>query len=232
VAHLVAPSQRFAGLVASDYGVDRNRLTVVPNPVDLDRFQPAPTRAGDDKIRITYVGRASVRKGIEQLVELSHRLDDLADQVELELVCSTSLWSDYTPLLAGVNPRLTVVREPQSHRGVAELLQRTDVMVQPSHYEPFGLTVAEGLASGVPIVATDEVGAVEGIDPRAATVVPAGDVRALERAVRVRIAAVLERADGTDRAVARAEAERRFDPKAVVRDLAEVLERVATAADR
>ena len=151
------------------------------------------------RVRITYVGRAAVRKGIDALVELSHRLDDRADEVEIEIIANASLWSDYRPLLDDVNPRVAKVLGFRFSQQVAEALAQSDLLLQPSRYEPFALTVAEALACGTPVVSTDEVGAAEGVDPRCLTATPAGDVDALERAVRARIDDVLAGRDADAR---------------------------------
>ena len=67
------------------------------------------------------------------------------------------------------------------------MLPTYDLLLQLSHYEPFGLTVAEALACGVPVVATTEVGAAQGINPHVAEIVPVGDVAAIVAALRARV---------------------------------------------
>jgi glycosyltransferase involved in cell wall biosynthesis len=225
VAGVVAPSRRFAELLAADYGYG-GTIAVVPNPIDLDRFHPED-RAPGGPVRITYVGRAAVRKGIDAVIDLSHRLDDLAGDVQIEVISNASLWSDYRPLLADLNPRTATVSPPRYNHHVAAVLAQSDLLLQPSRYEPFALTVAEALASGTPVVATDEVGASEGVDPRCLDAPLAGDVDALEQAVRARIDAVLAGRDTEARQVARAEAERLFAPPQVCAALAGVLASVA-----
>jgi glycosyltransferase involved in cell wall biosynthesis len=86
--------------------------------------------------------------------------------------------------------------------------------VQLSRYEPFGLTVAEALACGVPVVVTRAVGAAEGMPDEVATVVEPGDVAAIAAAVRGLLAlAPDERAFLSARC--RAEAIARFAPEVV-----------------
>lgn len=56
-----------------------------------------------------------------------------------------------------VAPRLrsqVSVRSGLSHDAMPDLLRSIDVLLAPSLYEPFGILVAESLASGTPVVAT------------------------------------------------------------------------------
>jgi glycosyltransferase involved in cell wall biosynthesis len=99
------------------------------------------------------------------------------------------------------------------------------VVVQPSRYEPFALTVGEALAAGTPVVATDEVGASEFVEGPACVRYLAADRAALEAAVRRMIER--ERTDGPAlRREARAQAERAFAPDVVAEALLTQLERL------
>jgi glycosyltransferase involved in cell wall biosynthesis len=173
-------------------------------------MRPRPRPDGVRPLRVAFIGRMVVRKGVELLVELSHRLADLESQITFDLVGDHSLWSDYRPLLQGLNPRIARYRGPLSRGQVTAFLAETDLLVQPAKYEPFGLTLAEALAMGVPVVASDAVGAAEGVAPECCMVVSSGEIDQLEAAVRMMVTRMQSGDAPQLRALARAEAERLF----------------------
>jgi glycosyltransferase involved in cell wall biosynthesis len=224
----VAVSAIFARDLADDYRVRPEALFVVYYPIDLRRFTSGtPSRAADAPIRLIFVAAMTVRKGVEMVVELSHRLDDEAGRVQIDMVGAARQWSDYRPLLRDINPRVAHWWQEMEPDELAELRRRTDVALQPSHYEPGAIAFIEALASGTPIVASDAVGPAEAVDRSCCRVFPAGDLDAFEAAVRDLIAD-LRRPDGERiRRTARAEAERLFGRGPVGEGLVAALERAA-----
>jgi glycosyltransferase involved in cell wall biosynthesis len=224
VAAVISPSAVFAQQLARHYRVPERNLHVVPNPIDLDRFAPgAPSRRPRE---ILFVSRMSVRKGVEMVVELSQRLDDLAGKVRMVVIGDMSMWSDYRPLLASLNVRVAEYRGYVDPSELPILLGGASILVQPSHYEPFALTVGEALACGTPVVISDSVGAGEWLDESCAAVFPAGDADAFEAAVRSMLAR-LDDSEDEIRSSARAAAERSFAPDDVARAAAAVVRGVA-----
>jgi glycosyltransferase involved in cell wall biosynthesis len=225
---VIAPSRVFASHLATDYGFPRDRISVVPNPIDLERFAPAPARSANGRrapVRVLFVSRLAVRKGVELVTALSHRLADLAGDVRIEVIGDRSLWSDYRALLEDLNPAIASYEGALDNARVAEAYREADLVIQPSHYEPFALTVGEALASGVPIVASSETGATEGVNPECCAVFPAGDLDAFESAVRELIDRT-RRGEGPALArLARADAERLFSVEDVSDGIMESLER-------
>lgn len=221
---VIAISRTFADHLIADYGLDPSRVTVVANPIDLDEL--SVTRAGPREPgpwRLAFVGRISARKGVDLMVELSHRLADLAGDVTLDLVGGDTLWSDYRPLLDELDTRVARYRGAMSRHQLIEFLDRADLLIHPAKYEPFGLTVGEALAKGVPVVVSDQVGAGEEVSDACCRVVPFGDIDALESAVREMVLR-LSRGQGPEMSrMARSEAERLFDPKAVAGGVLAVL---------
>lgn len=221
---LVCISSVFRDHLVHDYGFPVEATIVVPNPVRVDRFATAGDRTGQPPT-VLVLGRVSTRKGIEDVVAVARVLLERDVNVRLRVVGGPSLWSDYTRLLEDLPPENAEYAGSVSSSDVPGLLAESDLLLQASKYEPFALTVAEALASGVPVVATTEVGAIEGVDRSVVSAVEPGDVDGMANA----ITALLDRlkADPAKlRSKARAEAERLFAPDVVCEQISAALERL------
>lgn len=224
---LVCISGVFRDHLVRDYGFPRGATVVVPNPVCVEHFAGAPRGLGAPPI-VLVLGRVAVRKGIDDVVAVARTLLERGVDARIRVVGGPSLWSDYTPLLddlpfenaeyAGGVPAAEIPAE----------LARADLLLQASRYEPFALTVAEALAAGLPVVASSEVGAIEGVERTVVAEVAPGDIAGMASA----IATTLERLAANPaelRSAAHAEAERLFAPEVVCRQISRALERLVGA---
>lgn len=218
---LVCISAVFRDHLVHDYRFPAQDTVVVPNPVRLERFDPARALRSEPPT-VLVLGRIAVRKGVEDVVAVARLLRDRGVEVRIRVVGGPSLWSDYTRLLDDLPPETSEYAGALPAAEVPAEIERSDVLLQASRYEPFALTVAEALASGVPVIATSEVGASEGVDPAVMSVVSPGDVATMADA----IVAVIERSRAepdVTAATARSEAERLFSPRVVTERLSEAL---------
>ena len=219
---LVCISAVFRDHLVADYGFRADRTVVIPNPVRLERFAGLK-RAVADPPTVLVLGRVAVRKGVEDVVTLARVLLAREVRARVRVVGGPSLFSDYTKLLEDL-PREN--SEYVGHVPPAEIpseLARASVLLQPSKYEPFALTVAEGLAAGVPVVATTEVGAAEQVDRSVAVQVAPGDLDAMADSIEE----MLKRSRAAPQelaAKARAEAARLFAAGAVCARISDALE--------
>ena len=143
-------------------------IRVIHNAVDLERFKPnsearVTTRAAlgltDAQSVIGMVGQLTSRKGQLELIESFARVaPEIPDAVLL--IVGEPLFNrdeEYAEQLRGTAASLGIddrVRFLGARADVPQLMQAMDVLVVNSHEEPFALTVLEGLASGIPVVAT------------------------------------------------------------------------------
>jgi glycosyltransferase involved in cell wall biosynthesis len=224
---LVCISSVFRDHMVRDYGFPRAGTVVVPNPVRIERF-PGGRERHDLPPRVLVLGRIAVRKGVEDVLALARLLRDRGVAVRIRVVGGPSLWSDYSRLLDELPPETAEYVGPLAAAEIPDELRRTDVLLQASHYEPFGLTVAEALAAGVAVLATTEVGAAEDVDQGVLSRVSPGDIAGMADAL-VELLARGARDGEAVAATARAEAQRLFAPAVVCEQIAEALERLVAS---
>jgi glycosyltransferase involved in cell wall biosynthesis len=227
-ALVLALSDAFGRHLVQDYGIDPTRIRIAPNPIDLKSFRPrVQGLPREGPLRVAVISRISVRKGLELVVELSRRMRDLAGLVHFEIVGGPSLWSDYSRLLDDLDPTMASINGGLTYDDLKEWIPTCDLLLQPAKYEPFGLTVGEAVACGVPVVVTSEVGAGEQLSEACSIKVPPCDVEALEEAVREMVARLTSPAREPMRAAARSEAERLWSAASTTLPVTEALLGVA-----
>jgi glycosyltransferase involved in cell wall biosynthesis len=219
---LVCISTVFRDHLVRDYGFPLERTVVIPNPVRLARFSKLQRRLGHPPT-VLVLGRVATRKGIEDVVSVAWTLRERRVDFRLRVVGGPGQWSDYTRLLEELPAENAEYVGHIDPSGIPDELARSDLLLQASKYEPFGLTVGEALAAGVPVVATSEVGAIEAVDRAVVSEVAPGDVSAMASAVQEMLARVRSSPEEIS-ATARAEAERLFAPATVCARISSALE--------
>lgn len=158
----------------------QGRILVLPNATARPQL---PHKGGGDQVHILFLGRLNDLKGVPQLGEALYRMRDLPGW-------RATLAGDGGVELArtrrqemGLTDRVEIPGWVDNKR-VAELIAEADVLVLPSLTENLPMSVIEGMASGLAVVATP-VGAVEDIvaDGETGLLVPPGDVEALTAAL-------------------------------------------------
>lgn len=140
------------------HGVPAERIFVLPNGVDVERFRPAKSdtekRAmrkkynlpDDGKPLAIFVGRFVPKKGFDKLLQAG------SDAYRIVFVGGNA-----PDTKIAKNPRFIFMggRTPAE---VAELYRACDMFVLPSVGEGFPLTIQEAMASGLPVITTNDPG--------------------------------------------------------------------------
>ena len=176
-----AVSHAAASHVLAEGVATRDRMSVVPNPIDPDIVEARAIARDPDVVGIGFLGGASVRKGFDLLPGLIASLDD----VPVRLLVAGSLPGAGAPgwdELLSHGERVETVGLLQD---VRELYGRVDVVIMPSRQESFGRVAAEAMLNGLPVVASDLPAVREVVEDGASgLLVPAGDQGAFNTAVR------------------------------------------------
>lgn len=152
----IAVSETARAFVARDFP---GEYRVIPNGVRIADY--APARHGT-KVpgRILFVGRAEPRKGLQVLLQAFARVRELRPDAGLVLVGPE--WSQTRWAVTGVDgrkqwpvPNVAAMGRTGHEDKVREMGEAEILCVPSLSGESFGLVLVEGLAAGLPIVASD-----------------------------------------------------------------------------
>jgi len=172
--------ERARAVGAADARLGAVAAPVLPPPARSRAAVRAELGVDGGRPLILSVGRLHPQKGYGLLVQAAARW---RDRVPVPAVVIAGTGPSYLKLAADIS----AARAPVTllgHRGdVADLLLAADLAVVSSVWEARQLFAQEALSSGTPLVAT-AVGGLPDLVGDAAVLVPAGDVDALDAAVR------------------------------------------------
>jgi alpha-1,6-mannosyltransferase len=155
-----------ATVAASLFVADDLRALGVPNVrtvglgVDLDTFRPLDGSPAIDRTRLgiapevplgIYTGRFCAEKRLDVILA-GHERIPLARRPHLLLV-GGGPHAERLRRLAAERPRLTITEYVHDRSALAHLVASADFYVAPGPGETFGLSIAEAMACGLPVVA-------------------------------------------------------------------------------
>jgi D-inositol-3-phosphate glycosyltransferase len=204
---IVAATSLDRAQMAFHYGVETDRIVVIPGGVDTERFQPHPQTEARQRLGfpsqptklVLFVGRIEPLKGLDTLIRAIklNVAEHPALQNNLKLVVVGGDALAQADQWGGEERRVrTLVQElgleqqvmfvgsrPQAQLPL--LYSAADVVAVPSHYESFGLVALEAQACGTPVVASRVGGLTYTVqDGVSGKLVPFDDPGAFAQAIR------------------------------------------------
>jgi len=194
--YLVTGSEEMKKGYASHYNLNPRRIKVMPNWINLERFQnqksqpkAGPPRAEKPKT-LLFVHWLSKRKGADMLVPVVKQLKNFKSQIP-----------NFKLLVIGDGPHkeqlLKEIKENNldnfievlgavPNEKIVDYYGRADIFIMPSMEEGFPRVLLEAMASGVPYVASD-VGAVREISSETAQrfLVKSGEVEKFAQKIQI-----------------------------------------------
>jgi len=178
---IIANSNRGKKEIVEHYGFPEERIEVIYNGVDCERFRPSSEKRLGKGTRLLFVGTGFERKGLAFCIGA---LKHLPADVRLRVVGKGNT-AGYAALARneGVDSR---VEFAGGNHDIAVVYGEADLLVHPAIYEPFANVCLEALASGLPVITSRINGASEVIEQgkSGAIIDDPGDTVALAEAIR------------------------------------------------
>jgi glycosyltransferase involved in cell wall biosynthesis len=154
---VLVPSEYSAGVAEREYGVPRDRVAVVPEPIDIDGWQrrlAAAARRPSERPVVLSVGRMYPRKHFQDLLLAARLLRDRLPGVEVRIVGNGPEWARLQALReeGGLADTVALLGEMAPDRLAAEYAS-ADCFCLPTVQEGFGIVFAEAMVAGLAVVA-------------------------------------------------------------------------------
>jgi glycosyltransferase involved in cell wall biosynthesis len=141
-------------------GVNPDKIVVIPNGVDLNKFDAISM---DKKYgRILYVGRLESHKRVDTLMLAYHRLKKRYADIELIIVGKGPQKGYLQNFSKELNLKDVTFYDSLSYDKLIELMKSSWVFVLPSVREGQGIVVLEAMAAGTPLIAIQAEGSAVG----------------------------------------------------------------------
>lgn len=184
--HLLAASQATADEFITHYGLQADRVTVVPLGIDLSRFRPTGARdlrlslGLEDVPILLYVGFCTPRKGLDYLAQA---MQLISDDVRLLMIgrWEKAYRTKFYRNLGSAHDRVIELGYVPDD-DLPGYYAMADLFVLPTLLEGFGLPLVEALACGTPVVTTNAGSSSEVVGP-GGRIVPPRDPVALADAI-------------------------------------------------
>ncbi len=170
---VIVCSQSMKSEICGHFKLPWDKVEVIPNAIDTTQYQTSVDResvrqrygVGWGEKMVLCVGRLVPQKGIEYFIRA---IPNIAVHFpEAKFIIVGEGWSrDFLEAEARATGHRGKIRFTGyiSDKEVINLMASADVLVVPSIYEPFGIVALEGMAVGIPVVASQVGGLAEVIE--------------------------------------------------------------------
>jgi len=138
------------------YGMDKNRIFLMPMVVDNSRFQQDEVKSTEPFIFL-FVGRLIEIKNLELLINSFKDSFGTNPNVQLKIVGSGELETRLKEISKG-SPNI-IFTGPKGGEELSDVYRTSSAFILPSISDQWGLVVNEAMAAGLPTIVSNQVGA-------------------------------------------------------------------------
>ena len=152
---VIAVSKATAEETVRFYRLPKERVVAIHNGIDLSSFTDLRVEEENEEHTVLSVGRLSWRKGYKYLIDA---MPDILSEYRNARLLLVGEGDQRTPLQQharklGIENSVLFLGKVSAER-LYSLYHEADVYVQPSLYEPLGITILEAMSMRKPVVAT------------------------------------------------------------------------------
>jgi glycosyltransferase involved in cell wall biosynthesis len=163
---IITVSNYTKNFIAHEYGIDKDKVTVVHNGVDPKEFDAADIRRvfPNDHI-VLFVGRLTIQKGVEYFIQSANYVLKKHPNTIFIIAGDGDLYYRHImeTAMLGLSQRVIFAGHVTGTK-LNSLYHMADVFVMPSVSEPYGIVALEAIASGVPCIVSKTSGVCETVN--------------------------------------------------------------------
>jgi len=153
---IIAVSNLVKKKLNKEYWVPINKIDIIHNSVDINRFRPAKKTVNNKVVRVFLYG-SDYRKGFYFILKEAPKIIKEIKNIKFLVV----------------GPKREVPKDLQKHFEFKNHIpydemsleyQKSDIVIMPSMWDPFGITGLEGMACGKPTIVSKNSGVMEIIE--------------------------------------------------------------------
>ncbi len=130
-------------------------IDVIPNGVELERFRPAQTTTEPQMLRLLTVGRLSVTKRVEILIDAVEILHRDGCEVHFTIVGGGQMQEKLKQIVSQKNlDNIIDITGRIDSEDMPQVYRKNDILISASCTEGMSNAMLEAMASGLPIIAT------------------------------------------------------------------------------
>jgi glycosyltransferase involved in cell wall biosynthesis len=172
----------FAKKTLMENGIASDKIRIVPYGVDLSQFNPkSQFRKINSDLRILFIGSFNQRKGLTYMLDAVQNLQQKAYNISLSMtgrgIMDMETVQQYD--LKNFNCYYNLPLDK-----MIALMHESDVFLFPSLCEGFGLVILQAMATGLPVISTQNTIAADIVENyKTGIIIPTQNVSEIENAI-------------------------------------------------
>ena len=159
--------------IVKEFLVEDNKIEVILNGIDINRFVPGPSDSVKANRIITTASADIPLKGLKYLIQALPEILKSFPKTTLTVIGKAPSNSEVSKLISNLDLKEIIsFKSGISENEIVDLYHASEIAVIPSLYEGFGFGAGEAMACGVPLISTHSGGLKEVVGDCAIKILP------------------------------------------------------------